>query len=834
MTLRLCVRVGLSGEACDVEVPGNSLLPTVKELICSTTSIPPAQQKLLVGQHIVDDLSRTSSEQVFVDTVPGAREALETGSKFEIRLVKRTHMEAQVLKLLLDQSNILRHFSWLIDHDMRLRHREEPHAPGPWAHWGPEMPPEFEEMLFHWRHFRHRAGLRDHREREPMEVDEHRAHERRMLLEHFLLRHTMPPQELERIQMLEMGRHGLVYSLQSGFLAAVARLLPLSTEQEFLELDSILGSPDVMRVAVTQISGHLLQIATDGVKDNRGLVLAAVRQNGLALEHARGAAREDRDVVLAAVQENGMALRFAPEELRADEEIVAAAVAQNVEAFNLASHSVNNKEAVIMAAIALPSDINARAAQVRAAVFRNASESLRQDRDFVIRAIKVNWRVLGHVLPEHKSDRDICLVAAARCGEALTLVDPSLRSDKEFILATVNKNGSALQHSTSESQEDEQVVLAAVAHCPGAMQYASYKLKTDLAFVKEVVKTNRAAFKYAIQAKSLAIEIMHLDGLALAFASPPLRADPDVVLAAVAQTGAAFQHAATELKTDPAVVLAAAELDRHAVSFAQAQLRKGWEAFEHVVAAWGVSDLRPRFKELVSYKPIVLQAVAREGLALEWVPDDLLEDRDVVISAFWQGRLELQKCSARLRGHKTVVLEAIHCRGDDFQHATEELKSDRRFVFEAVVEHHLVLKHAAETLQKDWDMRLALLTHHALTLEGAFDNDEALPSAKRIRCKEPWSEEMVAEMVRARQDKVQDVLKQIRAGWRALKKVTGTGDLAVISCRALQYEVRKAAAAIDPAALLFAEWPFCQNTRWGLCEALTADCHVRAEMYWNK
>jgi hypothetical protein len=54
-----------------------------------------------------------------------------------------------------------------------------------------------------------------------------------------------------------------------------------------------------------------------------------VAHNGLALAYASDELRADRDVVLAAVAHNGIALSYASDELRADRDMLLAAVAQS-------------------------------------------------------------------------------------------------------------------------------------------------------------------------------------------------------------------------------------------------------------------------------------------------------------------------------------------------------------------------------------------------------------------------------------------------------------------------------------------------------------------------
>lgn len=69
--------------------------------------------------------------------------------------------------------------------------------------------------------------------------------------------------------------------------------------------------------------GLFLSYASDALRNDREIVLAAVRQDGMALSCASPALQNNRDVVMTAVRQNGGALQYASETLRSDREIVA-------------------------------------------------------------------------------------------------------------------------------------------------------------------------------------------------------------------------------------------------------------------------------------------------------------------------------------------------------------------------------------------------------------------------------------------------------------------------------------------------------------------------------
>jgi hypothetical protein len=85
----------------------------------------------------------------------------------------------------------------------------------------------------------------------------------------------------------------------------------------------------------------------------------------------------------------------------------------------------------------------------------------------------------------------------------------------------------------------------------------------------------------------------YANGGPLAYATPELQADKDIVMAAVSCRGAALQHASQELKADKEVVLAAVSRDKGmALQFASAELQSD----RQVVLAAVTCELKPAAK----------------------------------------------------------------------------------------------------------------------------------------------------------------------------------------------------------------------------------------------
>ena len=76
-------------------------------------------------------------------------------------------------------------------------------------------------------------------------------------------------------------------------------------------------------------NGRVLEDASEDLRRDREIVMAAVKHHGYALQFVSEDLQIDRDFVMAAVKQHGYALRFSSEDLQRDREIVMAAVKQN-------------------------------------------------------------------------------------------------------------------------------------------------------------------------------------------------------------------------------------------------------------------------------------------------------------------------------------------------------------------------------------------------------------------------------------------------------------------------------------------------------------------------
>ncbi|CAJ1410590.1 unnamed protein product [Effrenium voratum] len=169
---------------------------------------------------------------------------------------------------------------------------------------------------------------------------------------------------------------------------------------------------------------------------------------------------------------------------------------------------------------------------------------------------------------------------------------------------------------------------------------------------------------------------LHVDGHALRHASEDLRADRDTVLTAVRENGLALSHAHEDLRGDLDVVLAA--------------VRQNGLALQTHAAV----PLRTKI-------PVALAALEAEPAAARFVPRQLLDDRNFVISAAPLTRRIFEKASFRLKRDLDVVLEVVEHDADSFMYAAWELRCDRSAVKAVVSTAGCAIAHASPELRQD-------------------------------------------------------------------------------------------------------------------------------------
>ena len=340
-------------------------------------------------------------------------------------------------------------------------------------------------------------------------------------------------------------------------------------------------------------------------------MMEAVVKYGFALKHASAELKADRELVLAAVGKNGEALRYASWELQNDREFVLAAVGQNGEAL------------------------------------RYASWELKKDRELVLAAVRQNGKALRYASWELQKDRELVLATVRQNGKALRYASWELQKDREFVLAAVRQNGKAFKYAYRELQADRELLLAAIREHASVINHVGDDVSYPAFLLSDI--------------QWLLFYVFWFLGLL-----PTLRADRGFVLDAVRQNGLVLEYASETLKNDRVVVLAAIRQDARAIEMAAPHPTFLLSATQRFFNVLGHVDSPPT---LQADRAFMLDAVAQNGLVLQYASETLKNDRSLVLAAVTQNGLALQYVCDALREDREIILAAVNQNDEALQYA---------------------------------------------------------------------------------------------------------------------------------------------------------------------
>lgn len=200
--------------------------------------------------------------------------------------------------------------------------------------------------------------------------------------------------------------------------------------------------------------------------------------------------------------------------------------------------------------------------------------------------VPLSWHQNGHQEMKHlKSLSPSRMMEEVESdGHRLKWASNELKRHRGIVVAAVRNEGLALRHAHPDLREDPLISFEAVKSNPIAMEFAPPRLAAD----------HKLAL-HMVQKDGLALQHLHL-----------MQNDVEVVTTAIRQNGWAFRFASPALRADPDIVALAVEAHGRNLCY--------------------VSDERLR-----SDRELLLRIIARNAWALRWASDDVRLDRDFLL-----------------------------------------------------------------------------------------------------------------------------------------------------------------------------------------------------------
>lgn len=207
------------------------------------------------------------------------------------------------------------------------------------------------------------------------------------------------------------------------------------------------------------------------------------------------------------------------------------------------------------------------AIQINGKAILYASESLLNDRNFVLKVIDSNPFKFGNYLdapiwPGGKYELSMC-------------ISKNFRDDKEVMLKIVQYCGGSLQFASETFKNDRDIVIAAIQQYGYSYRYASHDLQNDYDIFMIVLKRDIDIMEIApyLFRNDKEIQIFASINGGLQYVSEYLQNDRNIILKAVSFCGTELQFAPDKLKDDLKIVTKAIQQTGWSIQYASDKLR---------------------------------------------------------------------------------------------------------------------------------------------------------------------------------------------------------------------------------------------------------------------
>eukprot|EP00613_Pedinella_sp_CCMP2098_P060715 CAMPEP_0171984058 /NCGR_PEP_ID=MMETSP0993-20121228/273630_1 /TAXON_ID=483369 /ORGANISM="non described non described, Strain CCMP2098" /LENGTH=792 /DNA_ID=CAMNT_0012636861 /DNA_START=558 /DNA_END=2935 /DNA_ORIENTATION=- len=505
---------------------------------------------------------------------------------------------------------------------------------------------------------------------------------------------------------------------------------------------SPMGDRDLM-LMLAPLGSHALKFASVEIKKDREVVLAAVRADwcdtkGDFSPYAATELKNDPTIASAAIKQNARAFSFVSASLRSDPEIIRALLDGMGLIFDLSSIISSGKSPMG------DRDLMLMLAPLGSHALKFASVEIKKDREVVLAAVRADCHAIRFASREMRNDPEIVLAATAGdCnGSMSSWASDELLANRDFALQVVSqsdrdRSGLHLEHFSQAVRSDPQVAMAAVqngayvSQCSLINTYRTaegrelYLLLCKTAVIRDGDML-REDHTYTLRKNKDVVMLAVTKGVrlcghqsaftrgtrALSCASQELRADPEIVLAAVELNQWHDElWASDELLSNRDFALqVVSQSDRnrsglHLENFSQAvcsdpqvavaAVQNGGYVSHCSIGPWRTAEERELYWFLFK------TAVSRNGDMLSQGFIVTRENKDVVMLAVTKG--------VRLCGHHSADTRGTRA----LSYASQELQADPEIVLAAVELNGEALEYASATLRADFDVVVTAVSQNA-------------------------------------------------------------------------------------------------------------------------
>jgi len=339
------------------------------------------------------------------------------------------------------------------------------------------------------------------------------------------------------------------------------KIVDFANTIDYLKLeqkDGIYVSKKDIMMNVVKYNGDFLDLAIDELKNDRELVLEALKQTS---QFYRNAIPKHRYLSSGPIYKYPTAMKFASDALKTDSEFALDAIKIDFEAYEFISDELKSKESF------KPEKL----LELNPFMLKYCSFDFKNNKKLVTDLIVKDELVLQFASDELRNDKELLLKAIKEIqGDALCFASDTLKDDDEVVKAAVLTGGMNIDYASDRLKDDKDMMLLAVQYDSSAAVYASDRLKKDKNFAKKVVVMNDITLQFIDDKlkndKQFLIEALSdtsgiANGQVLFDLNYDFSDDKDLAMVIVRRHGAEFEDLSDELRDDKEVAVAAIKND---------------------------------------------------------------------------------------------------------------------------------------------------------------------------------------------------------------------------------------------------------------------------------
>lgn len=247
------------------------------------------------------------------------------------------------------------------------------------------------------------------------------------------------------------------------------------------------------------------------------------------------------------------------------------------------------------------------------------------------------------------------------------------------------------------------IANAAINHESMALLYASPEVKSDPDIIRRATEKNPQALGLSTNILlfddfKLVLSAVSRDGTLLSIASNRLKDHPDIVLAAIKNAPDSLSSASLRLQNDKPLVFQAVRREGTSVAFSTEALRDN--------------------------KKIILEAIKNNPRAIQYASVELRQDPEIALEAVRRDGMMLEFSHGIALNNREIVATAVQQNGEALIYAPLHLRSDREIVQLAVKQNGMSIFYADEKFLNDPEM-VTLATHNNTDVAEMISNQKS-------------------------------------------------------------------------------------------------------------